>query len=124
MELRLRQGEDYYRAFTWYDDYNEVAQVINAYMQAVDEDGNKVLDLRWFFTVPDEATIVELPEIRRGYLSPEEGKSLLMHISNKNPLPSGEFKFDVFVQDAVGDWRCLTSGVLFVEASVSVNPND
>lgn len=124
MELRLTQGEDYYRAFTWHDDDGGVAQVINAYMQAVDSEGNTILDLRWFSSVPDEETIIDLPEIRRGYLSPEEGKSLLMHISDTNPLPSGEFKFDIFVQDNAEDWRCLTRGTLFVESSVSVNPND
>jgi hypothetical protein len=122
MELRLGQGEDYYRAFTWYDDDGSVASVTNAYMQAVDSDGNAVLDLRWFSTVPSEATIEALPDIRRGYISPEEGKSLLLHISNTNPLPSGEFKFDIFIQDTAGDWRRLTKGALFVEPSVSVMP--
>lgn len=122
MELRLGQGEDYYRAFTWYDDDDTVATVISAYMQAVDSEGNTVLDLRWFSTAPNEAAIEALPSIRRGYLSPEEGKSLLMHISNTNPLPAGEFSFDIFVQDTVGDWRRLTKGALFVEPSVSVKP--
>lgn len=122
MELRLSQGEDYYRAFTWYDDEDNVAVVVNSYMQAVDSSGATVLDLRWFSTPPNEATIEALPSIRRGYVSPESGKSLLMHISNTNPLPAGEFKFDIFVQDTAGDWRRLTKGVLFVEPSVSVKP--
>lgn len=122
MELRLGQGEDYYRAFTWYDDDDSVATVTNAYMQAVNNSGATVLDLRWFSTAPDEVTIAALPTIRRGYLSPETGKSLLMHISNTNPLPAGEFKFDIFVQDTAGDWRRLTKGALFVEPSVSVKP--
>ncbi len=122
MELRLGQGEDYYRSFTWYDDDDTVATVTNAYMQAVNSSGATVLDLRWFPTAPDEVTIAALPSIRRGYLSPEEDKSLLMHISNTNPLPSGEFSFDIFVQDTAGDWRRLTKGALFVEPSVSVKP--
>lgn len=122
MELRLSQGEDYYRAFTWYDDEDNVAVVVNSYMQAVDSSGATVLDLRWFSTTPNEATIEALPSIRRGYVSPESGKSLLIHISNTNPLPAGEFKFDIFVQDTAGDWRRLTKGVLFVEPSVSVKP--
>lgn len=122
MELRLGQGEDYYRAFTWYDDDGSVAAVSNAYMQAVDSEGETVLDLRWFSSAPSESTISALPSIRRGYLSPEEGRSLLMHISNTNPLPAGEFKFDIFIQDTAGDWRRLTKGALFVEPSVSVMP--
>lgn len=123
MELRLGQGEDYYRAFTWYDDDDSVAAVANAYMQAVNSSGETVLDLRWFSTPPNEATIEALPSIRRGYLSPESGKSLLMHISNTNPIPAGEFKFDIFVQDTAGDWRRLTKGVMFVEPSVSIKPS-
>lgn len=122
MELRLGQGEDYYRSFKWYDDDGNVAAVINAYMQAADTQGNTVLDLRWFSTIPDESTIVALPTIRRGYLSTDSESSLVMHVSNTNPLPAGEYKFDIFVQDTAGDWTRLTKGTLFVESSVSVKP--
>lgn len=122
MELRLGQGEDYYRSFKWYDDDGDLATIINAYMQAADTNGNKVIDLRWFASVPDETTIAALPAPRRGYVSQNAENSLVLHISNTNPVPAGEYQFDIFVQDTAGDWSRLTKGVLFVEASVSVKP--
>lgn len=122
MELRLGQGEDYYKSFRWYDENHSVASLLSAYMQAKDTEGNTVLDLRWFSSAPNEATIAALPTVRRGYLSPAENKSLMMHISNMNPLPSGEYQFDLFVQDSHGDWSRLTRGALVVEPSVSVMP--
>lgn len=122
MELRFGQGEDYYRSFKWHDDNGNLATVTNAYMQAVDSEGTTVIDLRWFSSVPNEATIEALPSVRRGYLSQDSEASLVMHISNTNPITSGEYKFDIFVQDTAGDWTRLTKGTLVVEESVSVKP--
>lgn len=122
MEIRVAQGEDFYRTFTWRDETGAVVVVQNAYMQAVDSTDTTVMDLRWFSTVPDEAVISTLPNARRGYLSPVSGASLIMHISDTNPIPAGEYPFDIFVQDGAGDWSRLTKGTLVVEASVSVKP--
>lgn len=122
MEIRIAQGEDFYRSFTWRDDDGSVVTVQNAYMQAVDSDNNMVLDLRWYATAPNEATIAGLPAIRRGYLAPVVNESFMIHISDTNPVPAGEYPFDIFVQDTAGDWSRLTKGTLVVEASVSVKP--
>lgn len=122
MEIRIAQGEDFYRSFTWRDDAGEIVTVQNAYMQAVDTNNNMVLDLRWYASAPNEATITGLPAIRRGYLAPVTGGSLITHISDTNPIEAGEYPFDIFVQDTAGDWSRLTKGTLVVEASVSVKP--
>lgn len=122
MEIRIAQGEDFYRTFTWRDDNGQVVVVQNAYMQAVNSTDTTVLDLRWFATTPNENTISTLPETRRGYLAPVSGASLIMHISDINPISAGEYPFDIFVQDTAGDWSRLTKGTLVVEASVSVKP--
>lgn len=122
MEIRIAQGEDFYRTFTWRDEDGAVVTVQNAYMQAVDSADVTVLDLRWFATTPNEGVISTLPTTRRGYLAPVTGASLIMHISDTNPIPAGEYQFDIFVQDGAGDWSRLTKGTLVVEASVSVKP--
>lgn len=122
MELRFSQGEDYYRGFTVRDDAGDVLEIQNAYMQAESTSGSTVLDLRWFSEAPAEGTISGLPTIRRGYLSPSEGETFVLHVSNTNPIAAGEYLFDIFIQDNAGDWRRLTKGTVVVEASVSVKP--
>lgn len=122
MEIRFSQGEDYYRGFKVRDDNGTIIEIQNAYMQAESVSGSTVLDLRWFNTIPDENTIAALPTIRRGYLAPAEGETFIMHVSNTNPIESGEYLFDIFIQDDAGDWRRLTKGALVVEASISVKP--
>ena len=122
MELRLGQGEDFYRTFTWRDSNNAIVSVQNAYMQAKNAAGTTVLDLRWYATVPSEATIEGLTANRRGYLAPASGASLIVHLSNTNPIAAGEYSFDIFVQDSVGDWSRLTKGTLVIEPSVSAKP--
>jgi hypothetical protein len=122
MEIRIAQGEDFYRSFTWRDDSGTLVTVQNAYMQAIDSTNNMVLDLRWFSTAPNEATISGLPAIRRGYITSVTNESLIIHISDTNPISAGEYPFDIFVQDNAGDWSRLTKGTLVVEASVSVKP--
>ena len=122
MELRLGKGEDFYRTFTWKDEDGDVISVQNAYMQAVNSSGTTVLDLRWYAAAPSEATIEGLTGNRRGYLAPVTGGSLIMHISNTNTIDSGEYSFDIFVQDSASDWSRLTKGTLVIEPSVSVKP--
>lgn len=122
MELRFSQGEDYYRGFKIRDDAGDLIEVQNAYMQAESTSGSTVLDLRWFSEAPDEATILALPTIRRGYIAPAEGESFVVHVSNTNPVAAGEYLFDIFIQDNAGDWRRLTKGTVVVEPSVSVKP--
>lgn len=122
MELRLGKGEDFYRTFTWKNDSGNVVSVQNAYMQAVNSSGSVVLDLRWYNSAPSEATIEGLTGNRRGYISPVTGGSIIVHISNTNTISSGEYSFDIFVQDGAGDWSRLTKGSLVIEPSVSVKP--
>lgn len=122
MELRFSEGEDYYRTFTWRDSDGDIVTVQNAYMQAANSSGTIVLDLRWYSTPPNEATIEGLTANRRGYISPATGASLIVHVSNTNTIAAGSYDFDIFVQDSGGDWSRLTKGALVVEPSVSVKP--
>jgi hypothetical protein len=122
MEIRFKQRIDFRRTFTWRDSTDTIISVQNAYMQAKDSTGATVLDLRWYSTKPSEETIVALTGARRGYLAPIAGATLEMHVSDKNTIPAGAYPFDMFVQDSAGDWDCLASGTVVVEAAVSVPP--
>lgn len=122
MELRMSQHEDFRKTFTWKDKNGVLQAVTNAYLQAVDADGETTLDLRWYSTTPSEETIVALTGIRRGYLAPKSGATLEMHISDKNTIPAGNHTFDLFVQDSAGDWERISSGTIVVDASVATNP--
>ena len=122
MELRTKERVDFRQTFTWRDEDGDVLAIQNAYMQAVDANDTVVLDLRWFSSTPSEATVIALPAAQRGYIAPYTGATLEMHISNTNPIPSGSYKFDLFVQDTMGDWDCLITGTLVVEPSISVQP--
>jgi hypothetical protein len=122
MELRFKQRTDYRRTFTWRDSEGEILYIQSAFMQAKNSLGNTALDLRWFATTPDEATVVALPERRRGYLAPAAGATLELHVSDKNTIEPGAYSYDIFVQDSAGDWDCLTSGTLVVEAAISAPP--
>lgn len=122
MEIRYKQHTDYRRTFTWKDADGAVLTIQSAFMQAKDSSGTTMIDLRWFSTKPDEATIAALPANRRGYLAPATGATLELHISDKNTVAAGSYSFDLFVQDSAGDWDCLSSGTLVVEASVSAPP--
>jgi hypothetical protein len=122
MEIRFKQRVDYRRTFTWKDADGEILAVKNAYMQAKNDAGATVLDLRWYATVPSEATIIALDGNRRGYLTPASGATLQMHVSDKNTVPAGTYNFDLFVQDSADDWDCLASGVVVVEAAISAPP--
>ena len=122
MEIRFKQRVDFRRTFTWKDADGDVLTVQNAYMQAKDTAGTTVLDLRWYSSTPSEATVIALPVERRGYLAPIAGSTLEMHISDKNTIAAGSYNFDLFVQDSAGDWDCLASGTVVVEAAISTPP--
>lgn len=122
MEIRFKQRVDFRRTFTWKDADGDILTVQNAYMQAKNTAGVTVLDLRWFASTPSEATVIALPVERRGYLAPIAGGTLEMHISDKNTVSAGAYNFDLFVQDSAGDWDCLASGTVVVEAAISAPP--
>lgn len=122
MEIRYKQRTDYRRVFTWKDDDGDILAVQDAYLQAEDTNGNTVLDLRWYATAPNEATIAGLTANRRGYIAPSTGATLEVHISNLNTIAAGSYEFELFVQDSTGDWDCLAQGNLVVEASISEPP--
>lgn len=122
MEIRFKQRTDYRRTFTWKDDEGEILTVQNAYMQAKNTAGTTVLDLRWYSSAPSENTIAALPAERRGYLAPATGATLEVHVSDKNNVAAGAYNFDLFVQDSAGDWDCLASGTVVVEAAISAPP--
>ncbi len=122
MEIRYKQHTDYRRTFTWKDADGDVLTIQSAFMQAKNGSGTTMVDLRWFSSVPSEATIAALPASRRGYLAPATGATLELHISDTNTVAAGSYSFDLFVQDSAGDWDCLASGTLVVEASISAPP--
>lgn len=122
MEIRYKQYTDYRRDFTWKDDNGTLIAVQSAFMQAKNSSGTAVIDLRWYATKPSEATVIALPANRRGYLAPTTGATLEMHLSNALVVAPGAYNYDLFVQDSAGDWDCLVSGNLVVEAAVSAPP--
>lgn len=122
MELRFKQRTDFRRTFTWKDADGEILVVQNAYMQAKDANDNTVIDLRWYSSVPSENTIAALPANQRGYIAPASGATLQVHVSDKNTVAAGTYNFDLFVQDYAGDWDCLSSGTVTVEAAISAPP--
>jgi len=123
MELRYTQRTDFRRAFEWKDEEGELLVIQSAFMQAKDTSGTTVLDLRWYNPAPNEATVIALtPAKKRGYLAPQTGKTLTMHISNKNDIAAGSYDYDIFVQDTLGDWDQLVEGTLIVESAISEEP--
>lgn len=122
MEIRFKQRVDFRRNFTWRDAEDSILTVQDAFMQAKDSAGANVLDLRWYATKPSEETVIALTGSRRGYIAPIAGATLELHVSDKNTVPAGIYPFDLFVKDSAGDWDCLASGTVVVEASVSVPP--
>ena len=123
MEIRFKQYTDYRRTFTWKDANGVVISVQSAFMQAKTSTGTTVLDLRWYSTKPSENTVIALtPANKRGYLAPATGATLELHVSNTNNVAAGSYSFDLFVQDSAGDWDCISSGTLVVEAAISAPP--
>lgn len=122
MEIRYKPHTDFRQLYAWNDSNGTLVTVQNAYMQAKNSAGNTVLDLRWFSSVPTENTIAALPASQRGYLAPATGKTLELHISNMNNVSSGEYPFDLYVQDLSGDWDVISAGTLIVEPAISSPP--
>jgi hypothetical protein len=125
LELRYTQKTDFYRTFTWKDSDDAVQSVQSAYMQAKDTAGTTVLDLRWYGSLPTEATVIALnPANTRGYLiaGAVTDTTLDLHISDRNDVAAGTYTFDLFIQDSAGDWDVLAAGSLVVEAATSSNP--
>lgn len=122
MEIRFKQRVDFRRNFTWRDAADNILTVQDAFMQAKDSAGTTVLDLRWYATTPSEATVIGLTGNRRGYIAPIAGATLELHVSDKNTVPAGIYPFDMFVKDSAGDWDCLASGTVVVEAAISAPP--
>lgn len=122
MEIRFKKYTDFRQAYTWKDSEGTVIAVTDAFMQAKNAAGTTVLDLRWFSTTPDEATILGLPAIRRGYIAPKSGYTLEIHISDANSVPAGAYRFDLFVKDSSGDWSSISQGNLIVEEAISIPP--
>ena len=126
LELRYYQNTDFRRTFTWKDSDGDVQTITDAFMQAKNASGTVVVDLRWYATVPTEATIIALsPANKRGYLAPSatSGATLDMHISDANDVAAGTYTFDLFVKDSAGDWDVLAAGSMVVEAAVSAPPS-
>jgi len=122
MEIRTKERKDFRQTYAWYDSDGALVQLQSAFMQAKNEAGTTVLDIRWFATTPSEATIIALPATRRGYLAPDADGSFELHISNTNTIAAGEYKYDLHAQDNNGDWDILFSGILVVEESISTEP--
>lgn len=122
MEIRFKKGEDVRRTFLWNDSAGNKLQVTDAYMQAKDSTGSTVVDIRWFATAPNEATILALPGSQRGFLAPDTTDSVALHISDSNSVAAGTYDYDLFVKGSGGDWVFLVGGQLVVESSVSTRP--
>jgi hypothetical protein len=122
LTVKISEAETSTGALSTVFNGNFQVTVQDAFMQAKDSDGANVLDLRWYATKPSEETVVALTGNRRGYIAPIAGATLELHVSDKNTVPAGIYPFDLFVKDSAGDWDCLASGTVVVEASVSVPP--
>ena len=123
MEIRFKKYTDFRQSYTWKDANGNVLTVTDAFMQAKNTAGTTVLDLRWYATAPNEATIIALtPSNKRGYISPKTGYTLEIHISDTNGIPAGSYPFDLFVKDSAGDWSSISQGQIVVEPSTSTPP--
>lgn len=121
VDITFRRGEDFKLQFDWTDTDGDIITAADGYMQAKDG-SDTVIDLRWFATKPNEASILALPAVQRGYLAPYAGSSLEMHISDANSVAAGEYAYDLFVKGDNDDWTCIAAGALTVEAAISTRP--
>lgn len=122
MEIRFPERSDFRQSYAWRDSAGVVVQLAGAFLQAKTAAGVTALDLRWYNTAPDEATIASLPGIQRGYLAPIDGGTITIHVSDKNTITAGEYNYDLFVITTDGDQKRMFSGVVIVDPSISVNP--
>lgn len=117
-----REGTDFRQRYTWNDSSGSTLVVSDARLMAIDSQAATVLDLKFYATgtAPDEAAIALLPDIERGYLSPQTGISLELHISEQNGIVPGDYTFDLKVQEAAtGDWSVLSYGTIRVLDTVT-----
>lgn len=120
MFIQFYQGTDFRYDFTWFDDDGVVVEVADARLQAVDALDAVVLDLDFAASPLDEAAIALLDPEKRGYLSPKEGASLEMHVSDKAVVVPGSYSFDLKVQDAAtGDWSVRATGTMMVSPAIT-----
>jgi hypothetical protein len=123
MEIRFKKYTDFRQSYTWKDSDGNILTVTDAFMQAKNDAGTTVLDLRWYSSAPNEATIIALsPANKRGYIAPKTGYTLEIHISDTNGIPAGSYPFDLFVKDSAGDWSSISQGQVVVEPSTSTPP--
>jgi hypothetical protein len=122
MELRFKERSDFRQTYAWEDSTGAIIQLAGAFLQAKNDAGTTVLDLRWYNTPPTEQTIAALPANQRGYLAPVADATIQIHVSDKNSISAGEYPYDLFVITTDGDQKPLFSGVVVVEESISVNP--
>jgi len=120
--IKFAKGEDYYTSFIWKDGDGNTLTVTSAYMQAKNDAGQVVIDLRWFASPPNEAAIAALPGAQRGYLIPVSGNVMELHISDLNSVTAGTYAYDLFVQGTVNQWTRLVRGYVTIDPSVSVRP--
>jgi hypothetical protein len=119
LNIVFKKGADVRRYYTWQEN-GTVLQVQNARMQARNNNGDLVLDLKWFSEVPSESTVIALPGIERGYLAPAEEATLELHISDTNSITPGTYHYDIFVQRINEDWTYWMGGDLVVEEAVTL----
>lgn len=122
MEIRFPERSDFRQKYAWKDSTGAVVTLAGAFLQAKNDADTTVVDLRWYNTPPNEATISALPANQRGYLAPTDGGTLEIHVSDKNSVTTGEYPYDLFVITTSGDQKRLFGGVMVVEDSISVNP--
>lgn len=119
MELRHVENTDFKEVISWKDENGVLLSVANARLVATNSAGTQVLDLRWYYPAPNEATIIALPAIQRGYISRSSGATLEIHISQANQIAAGTYTYDIVVQDSLGNWEQLMRGSLVVESAVT-----
>lgn len=122
MLILHHEGTDFRQRYTWKDALGDLLVVDNARLMAVDDQAATVLDLKFYADglAPDEAAIALLPDIERGYLTPQTGISLELHISELNGIVPGDYTFDLKVREAAtGDWSVLSYGTLRVVDTVT-----
>lgn len=110
---------DFRKPVTWTTSAGDVIEITDARLQARDIGDAVVLDLGFFETPPDEAAIALLDPEKRGYLSPLEGASFEIHISDQAVIATGTYSFDILAQDSTGDWARVAKGTLAVSDPVT-----
>jgi len=119
LNIVFKKGADVRRFYSW-NENGTLLLLQSAKMQARDSDGELVLDLNWFDPAPDEATVITLPGIERGYLAPAEEATMELHISDTNTVAPGTYHYDIFVQRTDEDWVYWMGGDLVVEEAVTI----